>query len=685
MLSKTTKTDAILSMFVLMVITTIAESGVLTGYVGSTGPVHYYPPDAALAGVTMAQSTHNFFRCPQVDSLSAIPLFTTDSTPEEYNIAIYEFTGEEEPGMASTFTGNTYHSSSSGSNTLSILQADTMYYVRADVALQLQCGQSLRIVPPVRSSSSSSGGSGASSVATTCGNGVIDIGEECDDGYSISGDGCDATCVIEPGYQCNGEPSACIPINPNLPGCGNGICEEGEDAQSCGCTTDGDCFCAMACEKDCESSSSSLSDAFYEVISSSSTSSQNSSSSDWNYSYASLPHYNGSNVLRSVYTIPQDSAFKLGNPLAQTLAEDVIPTFISQFDAADEYGYPASRYIFGIDKDATKCTMVVTGGQWSVYRTSELEDKGMIFGVPPTGSMSNITRTRTVFNTSSFGVPNRNGLRYVLVGNLYWDPAAPPNPYIDQFFCEGPDIIPDHWLRCPPEHQCLASGADACVIAEPSTVVCPPDYDTFCDPQYSCGINICEGQCCRCEPSQTANATSSVAAKQKYVRPTAMEINEGPWTDISITADAVSAQAPLNSPSTISMRFDDIPEDISRITGAELRISYSAVPSNVPNWKKYSSSHPHGFTVKVFNFPISMTDPAAWEGSSFIFRLTPTVGQKDNYTRLSLRGIATVNAPDGVLATGVLSLGYALNYSSSDPEEYYPFTIKDVRLVLTTQ
>ena len=46
-------------------------------------------------------------------------------------------------------------------------------------------------------------------VATTCGDGVIDLLESCDDGGSAASDGCSAQCAIEDGYVCDGEPSVC--------------------------------------------------------------------------------------------------------------------------------------------------------------------------------------------------------------------------------------------------------------------------------------------------------------------------------------------------------------------------------------------------------------------------------------------------------------------------------------------
>lgn len=50
-----------------------------------------------------------------------------------------------------------------------------------------------------------------------CGNGMIDAAppEMCDDGDRDPGDGCSATCQIEPGYRCSGTPSVCVPIPPN--------------------------------------------------------------------------------------------------------------------------------------------------------------------------------------------------------------------------------------------------------------------------------------------------------------------------------------------------------------------------------------------------------------------------------------------------------------------------------------
>jgi len=44
-----------------------------------------------------------------------------------------------------------------------------------------------------------------------CGNGTLEGGEECDDGNQAAGDGCNASCRVEPCHACSGEPSVCTP------------------------------------------------------------------------------------------------------------------------------------------------------------------------------------------------------------------------------------------------------------------------------------------------------------------------------------------------------------------------------------------------------------------------------------------------------------------------------------------
>lgn len=48
-----------------------------------------------------------------------------------------------------------------------------------------------------------------------CGNGLVQSGEQCDDGNMSDGDGCSASCTVEPGFGCDndpGEPSVCALI-----------------------------------------------------------------------------------------------------------------------------------------------------------------------------------------------------------------------------------------------------------------------------------------------------------------------------------------------------------------------------------------------------------------------------------------------------------------------------------------
>ncbi len=57
-------------------------------------------------------------------------------------------------------------------------------------------------------------GGGALSVnscttSTVCGDGSIDGTETCDDGATRAGDGCSASCQVETGWVCSGQPSVC--------------------------------------------------------------------------------------------------------------------------------------------------------------------------------------------------------------------------------------------------------------------------------------------------------------------------------------------------------------------------------------------------------------------------------------------------------------------------------------------
>ena len=43
-----------------------------------------------------------------------------------------------------------------------------------------------------------------------CANGNKHVNEDCDDGGVMNGDGCDMSCVVEPGWTCTGNPSVCM-------------------------------------------------------------------------------------------------------------------------------------------------------------------------------------------------------------------------------------------------------------------------------------------------------------------------------------------------------------------------------------------------------------------------------------------------------------------------------------------
>jgi cysteine-rich repeat protein len=74
----------------------------------------------------------------------------------------------------------------------------------------------------------------------TCGDGAIQGFEQCDDDGTTPGDGCDATCQVESGWTCVGEPSVCSED------CGDGILTPSEECDD-GNTDAGDC-CSPTCQ-----------------------------------------------------------------------------------------------------------------------------------------------------------------------------------------------------------------------------------------------------------------------------------------------------------------------------------------------------------------------------------------------------------------------------------------------------
>jgi large repetitive protein len=72
-----------------------------------------------------------------------------------------------------------------------------------------------------------------------CGDGTIDGNETCDDRNPNPGDGCDATCNIEPGFTCSNTPSICRDIDECADGtltCGeNATCDNTPGSAACTC------------------------------------------------------------------------------------------------------------------------------------------------------------------------------------------------------------------------------------------------------------------------------------------------------------------------------------------------------------------------------------------------------------------------------------------------------------------
>lgn len=73
----------------------------------------------------------------------------------------------------------------------------------------------------------------------SCGDSTADPGELCDDGNTLDLDGCSATCTVEPGFICTGTPSFCVSS------CGNGAVDAGETCDDNN-TIDGD-GCSSVC------------------------------------------------------------------------------------------------------------------------------------------------------------------------------------------------------------------------------------------------------------------------------------------------------------------------------------------------------------------------------------------------------------------------------------------------------
>ena len=92
---------------------------------------------------------------------------------------------------------------------------------------------------PDDSSSSSSGvDPDSTGEPPGCGDGLLMEDEQCDDDENVDGDGCSATCMLEPGWQCQGQPTTCFAV------CGDAIlvgeeqCDDDHIKPGDGCSVD---------------------------------------------------------------------------------------------------------------------------------------------------------------------------------------------------------------------------------------------------------------------------------------------------------------------------------------------------------------------------------------------------------------------------------------------------------------
>lgn len=69
-----------------------------------------------------------------------------------------------------------------------------------------------------------------------CGNFAIDSPETCDDGNIDNGDGCNATCFLEPGYQWNSTESEVYTVCGDSVRVGTEECDDGGTSDNDGCS-----------------------------------------------------------------------------------------------------------------------------------------------------------------------------------------------------------------------------------------------------------------------------------------------------------------------------------------------------------------------------------------------------------------------------------------------------------------
>ena len=91
-----------------------------------------------------------------------------------------------------------------------------------------------------------------------CGDGAVTAGEQCDDGNTAGGDGCSFSCIAEPCFTCDGEPSACT-SQPDGQACSDGSFCNGADScltATCSVHAGNPCAAADGCILSCDEGSS---------------------------------------------------------------------------------------------------------------------------------------------------------------------------------------------------------------------------------------------------------------------------------------------------------------------------------------------------------------------------------------------------------------------------------------------
>jgi len=83
-----------------------------------------------------------------------------------------------------------------------------------------------------------------------CGDGIVASSEQCDDGNVTPGDGCSERCRVELGKKCEGAPSVCTPAK-----CGNGVVEGAESCDDGNTTPFDGCSALCLREPDCSKGS----------------------------------------------------------------------------------------------------------------------------------------------------------------------------------------------------------------------------------------------------------------------------------------------------------------------------------------------------------------------------------------------------------------------------------------------